>query len=215
MQLTSRARALDQRREHAPLDAPQTQASGSVIVHCPGRPFIWARRVGRMGAFPPICAAASEFARSCEAVCTRTALARSPPSSDEGNWKHSAPEMRSLSQQSSGEFTPAVPTTKRGDGKIQGHQDATEVCTCSHLDPQPLQPRPSPQSPRSLQAEPLRRASRMVSPRRMNPVVSWHSLDKFMLGRHRRRMFPLFANVRFYRSSHPLGQNNLKNYWQG
>ena len=52
---------------------------------------------------------------------------------------------------------------ERSDGEVQGHQDPAEICRRPRLDPQPFQSRPSPQPPRHLQAEPLRRPGRMAS----------------------------------------------------
>jgi len=49
-------------------------------------------------------------------------------------------------------------------GKLsQGHQNPAEICRRARLDPQPLQPRPSPQRPPYLQTEPFCRSGRVVS----------------------------------------------------
>jgi outer membrane receptor for ferric coprogen and ferric-rhodotorulic acid len=43
--------------------------------------------------------------------------------------------VRSLAQQSSREFPPAVPTTRRSDGQVQGHKDSAEIRSRPGLDP--------------------------------------------------------------------------------
>src|SRR3990170_5956374 len=52
-------------------------------------------------------------------------------------------------------FPPAVPTTRTSDAEVQGRKDPTEICRRPRINPQPLQPRPSPQPPRHLQTEPF------------------------------------------------------------
>ena len=65
------------------------------------------------------------------------------------------PDVRSLAQQSSRKFAPAVSTTRGRDGQIQGHQNPAEVCRRSRHLVQSLQHGPPPQPPRHFQADPL------------------------------------------------------------
>ncbi len=84
-------------------------------------------------------------------------------SGDGGHRKWPNSSLRSLAQQSVGKLTPAVSAKGRGDGTVQGHQDAAEICLRSRLDPQPLQSRSSPHATRNLQAKTLRRVGRVAS----------------------------------------------------
>src|SRR5665648_28083 len=60
-------------------------------------------------------------------------------------------------------FPPAVPTTRTSDAEVQGRKDPTEICSRPRINPQSLQPRPSPQPPRHLQTEPFCRPGRVAS----------------------------------------------------
>ena len=71
--------------------------------------------------------------------------------------------VRSVAQQSRRKFPPAVPTTRTSDAEVQGRKDPTEICSRPRINPQPLQPRPSPQPPRHLQTEPFCRPGRVAS----------------------------------------------------
>jgi len=68
-----------------------------------------------------------------------------------------------VAQQSRRKFPPAVPTTRTSDAEVQGRKDPTEICRRLRINPQPLQPRPSPQPPRYLQTEPFCRPGRVAS----------------------------------------------------
>jgi len=83
-----------------------------------------------------------------------------PPSPGEGpsggfeDQKHSSTSRKS---------PPAVPTTRTSDAEVQGRKDPTEICSRPRINPQPLQPQPSPQPPRHLQTEPFCRPGRVAS----------------------------------------------------
>ena len=64
--------------------------------------------------------------------------------------------------QSRRKFPPAVPTTRTSDAEVQGRKDPTGICNRPRINPQPLQPRPSPQPPRHLQTEPFCRPGRVA-----------------------------------------------------
>ena len=52
---------------------------------------------------------------------------------------------------------------ERAMAKFRDMKDPTEICRRPRLNPQPLQPRPSPQPPRHLQTEPFCRPGRVAS----------------------------------------------------
>ena len=67
------------------------------------------------------------------------------------------------------ELAPAVPTTGRGDGAVQRHQDPAAIRLRPCFDPQPLQPRTSSQPPRYFQTSPSRRRGRVASIGNLRP----------------------------------------------
>ena len=60
------------------------------------------------------------------------------PGCDDCDRQCGRPALRSLAQQPGRELAPAVPTTGRGNGQVQGRKDPAEICFCPCLDPQPL-----------------------------------------------------------------------------
>ena len=66
---------------------------------------------------------------------------------DESHWGRRSSGMRTMAQQSSREFPPAIPAKGRRDGQVQGYKDPAEIRRRSCLDPQPLQPGPPPKPP--------------------------------------------------------------------
>jgi DDE superfamily endonuclease len=74
---------------------------------------------------------------------------------DESHWCREPSAMRSVAQQSSRKFTPAVPATRKSDGKVQGRKDPAEIRRHPCLDPQPFQPGASSKPSRNFQREPL------------------------------------------------------------
>ncbi len=82
---------------------------------------------------------------------------------DEGDRQCGRPDLRSLAEQPSGKLTSTFPTTGRGDGAVQRHQDPAEVRLRPCLDPHPLQPPTPSQPPRHFQTSPSHRLGRMAS----------------------------------------------------
>jgi len=62
----------------------------------------------------------------------------------------------------------AIPTTRRRNGKVQGHQDPAEICLRAHLNPQPLQSGPPSKPSYHIQTEPLRRPGRVATTSGLN-----------------------------------------------
>jgi transposase-like protein len=103
-------------------------------------------------------------------------------SHDEIDWNRGASRVRSVAQQSGRKLTPTLPTTRRSHGALQGHQNPAEVHLRTRFDPQPLQPRPSPQPKSHIQGEALCRPGRVARTGGLkNPcsgtIGDWFTLD--------------------------------------
>jgi hypothetical protein len=92
-----------------------------------------------------------------------------------GARRHCQSKFVYFAKTSEPDFTPAIPTTRTIDGEVQGHANSPKVCRCPCLDPQPLQPRPSPQPSRYLQTEPFCGLGRVASACSLNASDQHHS----------------------------------------
>ncbi len=85
------------------------------------------------------------------------------PGGDEGDRQRGPPRDQALVEQPRGKLTSALPTTGKGDGPVQRHQDLAEIRLHPCFDPQPFQPPTPSQPPRHIQTSPGRCDGRVAS----------------------------------------------------